>query len=197
MSWNPNQGQDPNQPGQYGGYNPNVQQPPPQQPQQPTDPYSGPQSGYGQQGGYQQGGYGQQPYGQQQSGGYQQPYGAPPMGSASPLGASSLNMDPKIAAGLSYVFVWLSGLIIFLVEKRNNYVRFHAAQSLIFFGSLTVLSIIVPWLPFVGGLLSALVGLVWVVGWFYLVITAFMGRNPRLPIISDYADKLVNQNPPS
>jgi hypothetical protein len=39
MSWNPNQGQDPNQPNQYGGYAP---------PQQGT--HVGP---YGQQGGYQ------------------------------------------------------------------------------------------------------------------------------------------------
>src|SRR2546430_17685221 len=67
MSWNPNQGQDPNQPSQYGGYSP----PPQPQPQpQPTDPYSGPQSGYGQQpGGQQYGGqqtgYGQQPGGKQ------------------------------------------------------------------------------------------------------------------------------------
>src|SRR5438034_712561 len=67
MSWNPNQGQDPNQPGQYGGYTP-----PPSQPQ-PTDPYSGPQAG--QQAGYgQQGGYGQQQSGQQY-GGYQPPQG--------------------------------------------------------------------------------------------------------------------------
>src|SRR5690242_10950131 len=54
MSWNPNadQGQDPNsQYGQYSGYNPNQQPPPPQ----PTDPYSGQQSGYGQYG--QAGGY--------------------------------------------------------------------------------------------------------------------------------------------
>src|SRR3982074_3017033 len=77
MSWNPNQGQDPNQPSQYGGgYTPPV--PPPQ----PTDPYSGQQGGYGQPGGpggYQQPGYGQQQYGQPQ-GGYQQPFGAPPAG---------------------------------------------------------------------------------------------------------------------
>ena len=44
MSWNPNQGQDPNS--QYGGYNPNMQPPP----AQPTDPYSAPQSGYQQYG---------------------------------------------------------------------------------------------------------------------------------------------------
>ena len=81
MSWNPNQGQDPNQPGSY-----------PNQPSQygsPTpppanDPYAAQQGGY--QGGYQPP-YQQPPvYGQQQYGGYQQPYGAP-MGGAAAAGA--------------------------------------------------------------------------------------------------------------
>ena len=103
MSWNPNHGQDPNQPSQYGGYSP-----PPSQPQ-PTDPYSGPQAGQpGQQAGYgQQGGYGQQQSGQQYGGyqqpqgGYQQPgqqgpYGAPPSGTQSPLGPTSMGMEPNV-----------------------------------------------------------------------------------------------------
>src|SRR5436853_7023740 len=136
MSWNPNQGQDPNQPSQYGGYSP------PQQPQpQPTDPYSGQQPGYGQQSGYgqqpggQQPGYGQQPGGQQygnyQQGGYQQgPYGVPPGGAQSPLGPTSMGMQPNVEAGLSYVFFWVTGLIFFLMEKQNRFVRFHAMQSI-------------------------------------------------------------------
>src|SRR6266536_3408205 len=171
MSWNPNQGQDPNQPSQYGGYTP-----PPSQPQ-PTDPYSGPQAGqqagYGQQGGYgqqqsgqqyggyqpPQGGY-QQPGYQPPQGGYQQgPYGAPPSGAQSPLGPSSMGMQPNVAAGLSYVLGWVTGLIFFLIEKQNRFVRFHAMQSILFFGGLTVLNVI---FNFIGGLdiilLSAVAG---------------------------------------
>src|SRR5579871_5119158 len=141
---------DPNQSGQYGaGYNPN--QPPPA----PQDPYSGqgqgqyytPPSGqqppYGQQ---QQPPYGQQqqpPYGQQQQPPYgqqqQPPYGQqqPPYGGASPDG-STMNLAPNIAAMLSYLFGWISGLVIFLLEKQNRTVRFHAMQSILFFGSISV-----------------------------------------------------------
>src|SRR5436853_6782440 len=124
MSWNPNQGQDPNQPSQYGGYSP-----PPQPQPQPTDPYSGQQPGYGQQSGYgqqpggQQPGYGQQPGGQQygnyqqggyQQGGYQQgPYGVPPGGAQRPLGPTSMGMSPTVEAGLSYVLTWVTGVIFF------------------------------------------------------------------------------------
>src|SRR6266581_1629940 len=193
MSWNPNQGQDPNQPSQYGGYTP-----PPSQPQ-PTDPYSGPQAGqqagYGQQGGYgqqqsgqqyggyqpPQGGY-QQPGYQPPQGGYQQgPYGAPPSGAQSPLGPSSMGMQPNVAAGLSYVFGWVTGLIFFLVEKQNRFVRFHAMQSILFFGGLTVINIIlnvidsfgVPFLGFFTGLVWLAIGIIGVVGYIVLLINAF------------------------
>jgi len=216
MSWNPNQGQDPNQPSQYGGYTP-----PPSQPQ-PTDPYSGPQAGqqagYGQQGGYgqqqsgqqyggyqpPQGGY-QQPGYQPPQGGYQQgPYGAPPSGAQSPLGPSSMGMQPNVAAGLSYVFGWVTGLIFFLVEKQNRFVRFHAMQSILFFGGLSVLSIVlqvvtglnIPFISFLTLCANGLVGIVGLVGWIVLLINGFQGKYFKLPVIGDYAEKYANQGTP-
>jgi len=198
MSWNPNQGQDPNQPSQYGGgYNP-----PPSQPQ-PTDPYSAPQSGYEQQSGYgqQQQQSGQQ-YGgyQQPAGGYQQgPYGTPPSGTQSPLGPTSMGMQPNVEAGLSYVFGWITGLIFFLVEKQNRFVRFHAMQSILFFGGITVIDIILNvignfgFLGLFTFLVSSAVGLIGFVGWIVLLINGFQGKYFKLPIIGDYAEKYANQ----
>jgi uncharacterized membrane protein len=187
MSWNPNQGQDPNQPGQYGGYVP------PSQPQ-PTDPYSNPQPGYGQQpGGYQQPGY-------QQPGGYQQgPYGTPPYGAQSPSGPTTMGMQPNIEAGLSYVLGWVTGLIFFLMEKQNRFVRFHAMQSILFFGGLTVIQIILnvignfPFLGFFTYLVGLAVGIIGIVGYIVLLINAFQGKYFKLPIVGDYAEKYANQ----
>jgi uncharacterized membrane protein len=203
------QGQDPNQPGQYpdqgyGGYQQQPQQP--QQPQpQPTDPYSGqqygqpggyqqPASGYGQPGDYgQQGGY-QQPgsnYGQQ--GAYQQPFGTPG------LANTSLGLTQNVAAGLSYVFFWVSGLIIFLTEKQNRFVRFHAMQSILFFGGISIITFILrfftflPLLGFFIGLIIALLWVVWLVGWIVLMINGFQGKYFKLPIIGDYAEKYADQ----
>jgi uncharacterized membrane protein len=198
MSSNPNQGQDPNQPGQYGGYVP------PSQPQ-PTDPYSNPQPGYGQQQpGYQQPGYQQPGYqqpGYQQPGYQQGPYGTPPPGAQSPLGPTSLGMQPNIEAGLSYVLTWVTGLIFFFMEKQNRFVRFHAMQSILFFGGLTVLRIIlsvidsfgVPFLGFFTGLVWLAIGIIGVVGYIVLLINAFQGKYFKLPIVGDYAEKYANQ----
>ncbi len=204
MSWNPNQGQDPNQPSQYGGYSP-----PPSQPQ-PTDPYSAPQPGYGQQSGYgQQPGYEQQQQSGQQYGGYQQPaggnqqgpYGAPPSGTQSPLGPTTMGMQPNVEAGLSYVLGWVTGLIFFLMEKQNRYVRFNAMQSILFFGGLTVIRILLGAVGFIDlgfldlivSLLGIVVGIIGFVGYIVLLINGFQGKYFKLPIVGDYAEKYANQ----
>jgi uncharacterized membrane protein len=211
MSWNPNQGQDPNQQGQYGGYTP-----PPNPTPNPNEPYGAQQGGY-QQGGYQQppnpndpysaqqGGYQQPPpYGQQQYGGYQQPYGAPAGGTAAGApGPTSMGMQANVAAGLSYVLGWVTGLVFFLVEKQNRFVRFHAMQSILFFGGITVLGIVlnivwgvgIPFISFVALCINGLLGLVAFVGWIVLLINGFQGKYFKLPIIGDYAEKYANSNP--
>jgi uncharacterized membrane protein len=186
--------QDPNQP-QYGGYNPN-----PQQPQQPSgDPYSAPQYG-GQTDPYQQP---QQPgYQQPQQPGYQQPpnynpYGQQQQYSGAP-GQTSMGMAQNTAAGLSYILGWVTGLIFFYMEKTNNFVRFHAMQSLLFFGGLTVLRIllsIVEFIPGVGlitGIIWILAGLAGFVGWIVLMINGFQGKYFKLPLVGDYAERYVN-----
>lgn len=201
MSWNPNQGQDPNQPSQYGGYG--GYSPPPQQ---PTDPYSqpNPQGPY-QQGSYQQGQ--QNPYGQQQSSSYQPPAGAAT--AASQSGPTSMGMQPNIAAGLSYVVTWLTGIIFFLMEKQNRFVRFHAMQSILFFGGITVIEVainivnsIFAGLGVLGFLslgltcLGGIVGLLAFVGWIVLMINGFQGKYFKLPVVGDMAERYANQGIP-
>ncbi|GCE10479.1 DUF4870 domain-containing protein [Tengunoibacter tsumagoiensis] len=188
--------QDPNQQGQYpnsqygGGYNPEQ----PQQPQ-PTDPYSG-----GQQ--YQQPyGQPQQPYGQP---GYQQPYGQPqqPYGAPGGRPGSTLNIDPNLAAGLSYLLGWIGGLVFLLTEKQNRFVRFNAWQSILFTGAMTILGIIVQVAEAIlPGFLVLVVSCVWgllllaaFVGWIICMVNAFQGKYFKLPVIGDYAERYTNQN---
>ncbi len=174
------QGQDPNQQGQYGGYNP---------PPQPTDPYSGQQ--YGQPG---------QQYGQPSQPGQQ--YGQSQYGTPTPS-ATSMGMDQNVAAGLSYVLGWITGIIFYFMEKQNRFVRFHAMQSIIFFGGISVLSVVLSFvsgmgIPFLGSLafcVNGLLGLVAFVGWLVLLINGFQGKYFKLPVIGDYAEKYANQPP--
>ena len=114
-----------------------------------------------------------------------------------------MGMDPKTAAGLSYLGVWITGIIFFVLEKQNRFVRFHAMQSILFFGGLSALSIILgiardfsPDLLAIGlGCVSGLIGLATFVGWIVLMINAFQGKYFKLPIVGDYAERYANQNP--
>ena len=50
------------------------------------------------------------------------------------LAKSSTGLDENLAALLSYVAGWITGLVFFLIEKDSRLVRFHAMQSLILSG---------------------------------------------------------------
>ena len=50
-------------------------------------------------------------------------------------------MAENVAGLLCYVLGWVTGLNFFLIDKRP-YVRFHAAQSIVVFGGLHIIQII-------------------------------------------------------
>src|SRR5689334_9405473 len=53
------------------------------------------------------------------------------------------NLDGAcIAAILSYALGWFTGLLFFLFGREHPYVRFHALQSLLFFGAINVADVV-------------------------------------------------------
>ncbi len=62
--------------------------------------------------------------------------------SAPPAGVPAASqMDEKVAGLLCYVLGWVTGLIFYFIDKRP-YVRFHAAQSIVVFGGLHIIYIV-------------------------------------------------------
>jgi uncharacterized membrane protein len=105
------------------------------------------------------------------------------------VGKSSLGIDANLAAALSYVFGWLSGLIIFAVEKDSKFVKFHAMQSLIFFGGLTIVSILLA----ITVIVPLFLGILGLAVWVICIIKAFSGEMFKLPAIGDWAEKIINK----
>jgi uncharacterized membrane protein len=169
--------------------------------QPPYPGYTGDQQGIPPaQGGYQQNTppgsyqqYGYQPYssGPQQYG-YQQPYGAPYMGDVGPLERTSLGMKARTAGVLCYLFGWVTGLIFFLLERESRFVRFHAMQSILFFGILSILEEVFSHMPLFGPIGGAL-GLVMFIGWIVMMVKAGRGQYYKLPLFGDLADRLIDQ----
>src|SRR6266568_3711476 len=48
---------------------------------------------------------------------------------------TTLGLDERLERVLAYLFFWVSGILLFWFEKNRN-VRWHAAQSMITFGTL-------------------------------------------------------------
>ncbi|HEV3232073.1 MAG TPA: hypothetical protein VG245_07450 [Candidatus Dormibacteraeota bacterium] len=118
-------------------------------------------------------------------GGYQQP---PPAG---PTG-QSVAMDLRTEKTLCYALTWVTGLIFILIEKENKEVRFHAWQSLIFFGGLNIALVVVGFLgSTIGfiGIIGFALNIGYIVAWIVMLIQTYQGNTVRLPIAADIASQ--------
>jgi uncharacterized membrane protein len=100
-------------------------------------------------------------------------------------------LSPNIAGLLCYVAGWVSGIILFVLEQRNKFVRFHAAQSIVAFGTLTVAGIILGLIPVVGVAFSSIIGIIGFIIWIIMMVKAANGEWYKLPWAGDVAEKIV------
>ena len=113
------------------------------------------------------------------------------------LEKTSTGIKPNVAGLLCYLLGWVTGLIFFLIEKDNKFVRFHAMQSMIIFGALTVLnifcSIFLSMLGIYFGFffIFQLVGLLAMVLWIVLMVKAYQGETFKIPVVGDIAQHSV------
>ncbi len=116
------------------------------------------------------------------------------VGSSGANGTTSNGLAPNVAALLAYLFGWLGGLVFILIEKDNKFVRFHAFQSLFLTGAMIAAYILYFILAFVlpSGIVMILLpilGLGIAIVWILMLVSAFQGKETRLPIIGDIAHK--------
>lgn len=117
-------------------------------------------------------------------------------------GKTSMGLEPNVAGLLCYLLGWVTGLIFLLLEKENEFVRFHAMQSIITFGGLTVIYIVLSILgiiPFIGILfviLLYILGLLGFVLWIVLMVKAYQGVRYKLPWAGEQAEKYIERYKP-
>ncbi|PKK86462.1 MAG: hypothetical protein CVT48_00920 [Thermoplasmata archaeon HGW-Thermoplasmata-1] len=102
---------------------------------------------------------------------------------------TSTGIDENVEGLLCYIAGWFTGLIFLLVEKKSQFVKFHALQSLITFIVLMIIIIPLSFIPAVGWIISMFVGLLMFVLWIVLMIKAYQGEWFKLPLIGDFAEK--------
>jgi uncharacterized membrane protein len=144
-----------------------------------------------------------------------QPSHGTPVGNAPPgTQKTGSGLEPNIAAALSYI--WIVGVIFYLMEKENNFIRFHAMQSILFGIANTVIMMVLVFVGFimsyvlaasmlmggvVGNLISLLIGLIWLLfcllgialfaTLIFAALKAYQGNKFKIPIIGNMAEMLV------
>src|SRR5438874_603801 len=118
---------------------------------------------------------------------------------------SGSGLSENLAALLSYSLGWLTGLIFYFLDRRP-YVRFHAAQSMVLFGGIHIIRILLAavfgfgW--WMGGMhgwshmgaaapLFAVIGIVSFVLWIVCMVKAYRGERFKIPVAGDIAQGLA------
>jgi uncharacterized membrane protein len=115
---------------------------------------------------------------------------------------SSTGLSPRVAAPLAYSGWWVTGALIWFVERHDRFVRFHAAQSMAAFGLIAVLvtaflllsAVSLSFLPAAVNLFLAAAAAVWSGGlvlWVGVMWKAASGEAWRIPLAADLADRIL------
>ena len=111
------------------------------------------------------------------------------------MAKTSTGLDENVAGLLCYVGWWISGIVFFLLEPDNKFIRFHAMQSIIVFGPITAALIIIgaiSWIPIIGWLFSVIgffILVIAVILWIICMVKAYQGELFKLPWVGDVAEK--------
>lgn len=109
------------------------------------------------------------------------------------MGNTSLGLDENVEALLCYLFGWVTGIIFLILEKENKLVRFHAMQSLITFLFLSIVSVLINTIPFVGWLISPILWFIGLILWVVLMYKAFRGEKYKLPFAGEIAEQQIDK----
>jgi uncharacterized membrane protein len=115
-----------------------------------------------------------------------------------PAAAPTEGIQENVAGLLCYLLGWLTGIIFLLIDKRP-FVKFHAAQSIVVFGGLSVIRLALIFMHgtmgLIGwgilGMIGLLISLLMLVLWVVLMIKAYQHQMYRVPIAADIADGLA------
>src|SRR4030043_1781514 len=105
------------------------------------------------------------------------------------------NLEPNIAAALSYLLTPFTGILFYILEKDNKFVRFHAFQSILFgvclFGASFIASSLT--IVLIGILLIPIVSIVGFCLWAMLMWKAYNNEEYELPYLGKIAKEQITK----
>jgi uncharacterized membrane protein len=130
----------------------------------------------------------------------------PSEGAAKPEAESSTGLSANVAGLLCYVAGWITGIVFVVLEKKSTYVKFHAWQSIMTFGVLTVAHLVLSTilggigaatgalgLVILAGVLGTIIWIMMLVLWIILLVQAGTGKMWKVPGAGDWAEKQISK----
>ena len=100
----------------------------------------------------------------------------------------------RLLAAFAYLGWFVTGMVLLVgVKKENDFVRFHAMQSILVFGGVFISLIILLFIPIVGWIVEYFVGLFSFILWVFLLWKAISGDRYKVPVIGDMAEKQLEK----
>ena len=112
---------------------------------------------------------------------------------ATPPAQTSVGLQPNIAGLLCYVAGWITGIVFLVIEHKSRFVKFHAWQSIMTFGVLTVAYLILSFIPIIGWVIAWIISILSFVLWIILIIQAGTGKMWKLPLVGDWAERQASK----
>jgi uncharacterized membrane protein len=110
------------------------------------------------------------------------------------MAKTSVGLEENVAGLLCYVLGWVSGIVFLILEPKNNFVRYHAIQSIIVFGAISIASAIFSWIPIAGAIIGTLLGILAFILWIILMLKAYRGNRYKLWVSGDMAEKWAGKD---
>jgi uncharacterized membrane protein len=122
------------------------------------------------------------------------------MGETQTVSEAVEDLDRDIKGALSYSLGFITGFIFFVISD-DTFVRFHAGQSILVFGGITVVAMLINitllffgFIPVFGdilqialGSLLQILGLATLILWIFLMVQAYQNKKFELPIVGALA----------
>jgi uncharacterized membrane protein len=87
----------------------------------------------------------------------------------------------RLKGAISYVLLWVTGLIMLWLEVKDPFVKFHSLQSILYSLALMLIAFVpvIGWVVFIAGWLYGLYG----------AYEVYSGREFKVPYIGEFVEK--------
>jgi len=115
------------------------------------------------------------------------------------LEKTSTGLRENIAGLLCYAGIWVTGIIFLILEPKNRFVRFHALQSVVTFGGLSIIGALFNIMPrfwvfsAVEITVDVALSIMSFVAWIVLMVKAYQSVYYKLPVAGDIAEQLLGK----